>query len=720
MAQRKKKFIKRKGRRGGKEAEEESDFELVTEDRGEEDPNSCRMLPHFPAATDGGLSDVEPDTRQLVRCQNKKKKKSGGFQSMGYKVPTPIQRKTIPVILDGKDIVAMARTGSAKGPAGHGGPGAHPHPTRELALQTMKFTKELGRFTGLKIALILGGDGIIGTPGRLMHVILQMNLKLQSVEYVVLFEMGFAEQLQEIIRRLPDNRQSLLFSATLPKLLLSFFYLRMDDKPALLLHLLRNVFKPQEQTVVFVATKYHVEYLKELLTMEGVECAYIYSALDQTARKINIGKFVHRRAMVLIVTDVAARGIDIPLLDNVVNFNFPSKAKLFLHRVGRVARAGRSGVSYSLVCPDEVPFVYDLHLFLGRPLQLATPQHAADSDGVFGRVPQCLLDDEGSQLTAAHQNSLDLSNIQRVSENAYKQYLKSRPSPSPESIKRVKNTDMSNQAVHPMLESIKRVKNTDMSSMARSRDAKLVEKFSRKREERATEDRLLHPAPAAAAAGTVEVRGLDDDDSEEDEEMLQDVFSEVVGGKRRRPAQDGEDADKQRVKKSKAGGKDEEYYVPLSLGAEGTMFDQQATSAVLDMMGDEGESLNQHNRIMKWDRKKKRFVKDTGKEDQKKKVRLETGRGRGRGGRNQSFRSPGGPQLTPGGQRVRSELKTSGEILKERRKQQKHQFLQSGGLQSLRQAGRGRSGSRGGGGGGHKSSFSGGRGGGRGNKGKRR
>ncbi|KAG7246517.1 hypothetical protein CRUP_006769, partial [Coryphaenoides rupestris] len=130
----------------------------------------------------------------------------------GYKVPTPIQRKTIPVILDGKDIVAMARTGSGKSaaflipmfeklkaPQASGARALILTPTRELALQTMKFTKELGRFTGLKIALILGGDGmedqfaalhenpdiIIGTPGRLMHVILQMNLKLQSVEYVV-------------------------------------------------------------------------------------------------------------------------------------------------------------------------------------------------------------------------------------------------------------------------------------------------------------------------------------------------------------------------------------------------------------------------------------------------------------------------------------------------------------------------------------------------------
>lgn len=153
---------------------------------------------------------------------------------------------------------------------------------------------------------------------------------------------------------------------------------------------------------------------------------------------------------------------------------------------GRVARAGRSGTAYSLVCPDEMAFVYDLHLFLGRPVQLATPDHtqgrlvcndsqflnwtthlhkyplslcglfitfcsSPDSDGVYGRVPQSILDDEGSHLIASHESSLDLQNLHRVSENAYKQYLKSRPNPSAESIRRVKNTELFSMAVHPLL-----------------------------------------------------------------------------------------------------------------------------------------------------------------------------------------------------------------------------------------------------------------------------
>ncbi|KAK2911431.1 hypothetical protein Q8A67_003564 [Cirrhinus molitorella] len=830
MAQRKKKLTKRKKSSAHRDHELPSDDEEFEVAAGVKDDHdiSSRRLPRFPTSSEC-VSDVELDTRELVRAQNKKKKKSGGFQSMGlsypvykgvmkkgYKVPTPIQRKTIPVILDGKDVVAMARTGSGKtaaflipmfeklkAPQAQTGARALVlTPTRELALQTMKFTKELGKFTGLKTALILGGDSmyeqfaalhenpdiIIGTPGRLMHVIKEMNLKLQSVEYVVfdeadrLFEMGFAEQLQEIIRRLPDTRQTLLFSATLPKMIvefaragltepvlirldvdtklsdqlkLSFFHLRLDDKPALLLHLLRNVVKPPEQTVVFVATKHHVEYLKELLTVEGVECAYIYSALDQTARKINIGRFVHRKAMVLVVTDVAARGIDIPLLDNVINYNFPSKAKLFLHRVGRVARAGRGGTAFSLVCPDEVPYLYDLHLFLGRPIQLALPEHTHDADGVFGRVPQSILDDEESQLLTAHENSLDLQNLQHIAGNAYKQYLKSRPNPSAESIKRVKNTDFCSMAVHPLLgsglepmeldrllmvDSIKgyKAKSTifeinsnnktgasEVMRAKRSRDDRLVDKFSKARAERIIE---------SSVSTVTRTKPENNEDDQEDDE-LQTVFSEVVGGKRKN--QDNE-TDRPKSKKNRKSGKDEEFYIPyrpkdfnsergLSLGGDGGAFEQQASSAVLDLMGDESNTLNQHKNLMKWDRKKKRFVRDTGKEDKNKKIKTESGqvvsgnkkkksfyedwkkkykiddrasdsdgetgggiRGRSFGGRR--GRGQGGAQSQTAqqrsGSRVRSELKNRDQILKQRKQKAKQQFLQSGNMKKLRAKGR--------------------------------
>ncbi|XP_026988774.1 ATP-dependent RNA helicase DDX54 [Tachysurus fulvidraco] len=826
MAQRKKRMWKKKKLSGNREPDVDSDggdFELAAEIK--DDVVFGKKLPRFPTSADC-LSDVEPDTREMVRAQNKKKKKSGGFQSMGlsypvykgvmkkgYNVPTPIQRKTIPVILDGKDVVAMARTGSGKtaaflvpmferlkGPQAQTGARAVVlTPTRELALQTMKFTKELGRFTGLKTALILGGDSmddqfaalhenpdiIIGTPGRLMHVIMEMNLKLQNVEYVVfdeadrLFEMGFTDQLQEIIRRLPETRQTLLFSATLPKLLvefaragltdpvlirldvdsklseqlkLSFFHLRLDDKPALLLYLLRNVVKPQEQTVVFVATKHHVEYLNQLLTSQGIECAYIYSALDQTARKINIGRFVHRKAMVLLVTDVAARGIDIPLLDNVINYNFPSKAKLFLHRVGRVARAGRSGRAFSLICLDEVPFVYDLHLFLGRSLHLATVDHSHDADGVLGRVPQSILDDEDSHVLAAHEKGLDLQNLKRISENAYKQYLKSRPNPSPESIKRVKNTDLSSIAVHPLLgsgleemelerlqmvDSIKAYKSkstifeinsnnktsaSEVMRTKRSRDSRLVDRFQKTREEMKAEAQQNRSVIQSSA--TTQQHQGEEEYGDEEEEDLQGVFSKVVGGKKRK-----QDFDRPKSKKKRHSGRDEEFYIPyrpkdfesergLSLAAEGNSFDHQASSAVLDLMGDENTTLDQHTKMMRWDRKRKRFVHDTGKEDKKNKIKTESGQvvsakkskksfyeewkkkykvddaddsdGENGGGRGPKFgghRGRHGAVSQPknkDGSRVRSELKSSEQILKQRKQRSKQQFLQSGNLKKMR------------------------------------
>lgn len=163
----------------------------------------------------------------------------------------------------------------------------------------------------------------------------------------------------------------------------SFFLVREDTKAAVLLHLLRNVVRPQDQTVVFVATKHHAEYLTELLTTQRVSCAHIYSALDPTARKINLAKFTLGKCSALIVTDLAARGLDIPLLDNVINYSFPAKGKLFLHRVGRVARAGRSGTAYSLVAPDEIPTCWICTCSWAAPLPLPNPSRTPQVQPVW-------------------------------------------------------------------------------------------------------------------------------------------------------------------------------------------------------------------------------------------------------------------------------------------------------------------------------------------------
>lgn len=263
------------------------------------------------------------------------KKKSGGFEQMGlnkpvlkgiykrgYKIPTPIQRKTIPLIMEGRDVVAMAKTGSGKTACfliplfeklkqrdpKKGARALILSPTRELAIQTFKFIKDLGNFLDLKAALVLGGDSmesqfsamhlqpdiIVATPGRFLHLCVEMEQKLNAVHYVVfdeadrLFEMGFGEQLNEILKRLPDGRQMVMFSATLPRLLVDFaraglsdpalirldveskipdtldvkfVYCRPDERYATLLALLRYVIPTKKQTVVFAGTQHHVEVI---------------------------------------------------------------------------------------------------------------------------------------------------------------------------------------------------------------------------------------------------------------------------------------------------------------------------------------------------------------------------------------------------------------------------------------------------------------------------
>lgn len=831
MAQWRKKKGLRKRRGAAPQARssdsEDGEFEIQAEDDTRAQKlGPGRPLPTFP--TSECTSDMEPDMQEMVRAQNKKKKKSGGFQSMGlsypvfkgimkkgYKVPTPIQRKTIPVILDGKDVVAMARTGSGKTAcflipmferlktrsAQTGARALILSPTRELALQTMKFTKELGKFTGLKTALILGGDKmedqfsalhenpdiIIATPGRLMHVAVEMNLKLQSVEYMVfdeadrLFEMGFAEQLQEIISRLPGGHQTVLFSATLPKMLVefaragltepvlirldvdtklneqlktSFFIVREDTKAAILLHLLRSVVRPQDQTVVFVATKHHAEYVSELLRTQGVSCAHIYSALDQTARKINLAKFTHGKCSTLIVTDLAARGLDIPLLDNVINYSFPAKGKLFLHRVGRVARAGRSGTAYSLVAPDEVPYLLDLHLFLGRALTLARPHEepsgAVGVDGVLGRVPQSVVDEEDCGLRNTLEASLELRGLGRVADNAQQQYVRSRPAPSPESIKRAKELDLAALGLHPLfssrfeekelqrlrlVDSIKNYRsratifeinasNRDQSSQVmrakRQKDHKAIASFQQGRQGR--QEGPAGPAPSCPAP---EEEAPEEEKEEEAGENVEDIFTEVMCRKRQRP---GPDRGAKR-RKEEARQRDQDFYVPyrpkdfdsergLRVGGDGGAFEQQVAGAVLDLMGDEAQNLNRGQQQLKWDRKKKRFVGQSGQED-KKKIKTESGRyisssykrdlyqkwkqkqkiddrdseeegasdrrgperRRGKRGRGQGASQPRTPGAPAG--RVRSELKTKQQILKQRRRAQKVRFLQRGGLKQL-------------------------------------
>lgn len=511
-----------------------------------------------------------------------------GIRRKGYRLPTPIQRKAIPLILQGLDVVGMARTGSGKTAAfvipmleklkEHLSTATGPRavllaPTRELALQTHKVVKEIGRFMNLRTAILVGGDSmeaqftelaaapdiIVATPGRLMHHLTEIQgFSLKSVEYAVfdeadrLFEMGFEDQLKEILSSMSSSRQTLLFSATLPKLLAefaraglrdaelvrldvetklspdlstAFFTVRQDDKPAALLFMLKEVVPQNQATIVFTATRHHVEFIANLLHAEGFSVTSVHGNMDQAARKIAIAKFRAGKASILVVTDVAARGLDIPLLDNVINYDFPAKPKLFVHRAGRAARAGRVGTAYSLATREELGYLVDLHLFLSRPISPAPVRgladaaaeanmalysgNAAEQDSAmtsyFGSFPQVALDDAIEHLRQIFSVSPDISSQKHAADNAMKLYMRTRPPASPESVRRAKG--FQKEGIHPVLASA--VPSHDLGGLeAQNCLADITEKLRAYRPSATVFENEVAPARAGQGAGFMATPGI--------------------------------------------------------------------------------------------------------------------------------------------------------------------------------------------------------------------
>ena len=206
-----------------------------------------------------------------------------------------------------------------------------------------------------------------------------------------------------------------------------------------------------QQTIIFAATKHHVEFLGHFLRKAGYTVAVVYGDLDPAARKTNIGKFRANKSQFLIVTDIAARGIDIPLLDNVINYDFPMTPKLFVHRVGRAARAGRSGTAFSFVAYDEMPYMLDVHLFLGRqPCNVAPEDDETLEDPstvVYGSFAPDLIDTDCESIRTWVKDDTWLNSQLKPRANAYKAYHRSRSKASPQSSRRFK--ELPPAAVHP-------------------------------------------------------------------------------------------------------------------------------------------------------------------------------------------------------------------------------------------------------------------------------
>jgi len=349
----------------------------------------------------------------------------------GYSEPTPVQRQAIPVILEGRDILAGAQTGTGKTagftlpllqllklrPQHH--PGPRPvralilTPTRELAAQVAESVHTYGKYLPLTSAVIFGGvninpqierlrrgvDILVATPGRLLDHVSQKTLDLATVEILVLDEadrmldMGFIHDIRRILALLPQRRQNLLFSATY-----SDDIRRLADKllhrPALIEVARRNtaaervsqVVHPVDrerkrellsfmigsenwrQVLVFTRTKHGANRLSQQLEKDGISSAAIHGNKSQGARTRALSDFKKGEVRVLVATDIAARGLDIDQLPHVVNYELPNVPEDYVHRIGRTGRAGNEGQALSLVCVDEHKLLGDIERLLKRDL----------------------------------------------------------------------------------------------------------------------------------------------------------------------------------------------------------------------------------------------------------------------------------------------------------------------------------------------------------------
>ena len=347
----------------------------------------------------------------------------------GYTNPSPIQQKAIPPILEGKDVLASAQTGTGK-TAGFTLPilqilsqGKHLSnrpvraliltPTRELAAQILANIKEYSEFLDLRTTVLFGGvnqkpqvaqlrqgiDILVATPGRLLDLHNQGLLSLAKVEILVLDEadrmldMGFVRDIEKIIKLVPTRRQNLMFSATFSKdikklatgilnnpvhveatpenttvdaITQKVYPTAKEKKTELIIKLITD--GNWKQILVFTRTKQGANKLTEAMISAGIKAAAIHGNKGQGARTKALAGFKDGSLTALVATDIAARGLDIPLLPHVINFELPNIPEDYVHRIGRTGRAGANGEAISLFSPDETVFLRDIEKLIGMKL----------------------------------------------------------------------------------------------------------------------------------------------------------------------------------------------------------------------------------------------------------------------------------------------------------------------------------------------------------------
>jgi len=346
------------------------------------------------------------------------------LDKLQYKVPTPIQEKSIPAGIEGKDLMGLAQTGTGKTlafgipmiQAALGGKqGLVILPTRELALQVQEMVAKIGGPLGIRTALLVGGESnyrqvqslhrlphiVVGTPGRIIDHLQQKTLNLNKVGILVLDEadrmldMGFEPQLKRILTTVPRERQTLLFSATMPKNILALansymkltlrieiappgttlekvtqelYFIARNDKPRLLEKLL---YEYRGSVLVFSRTKHGAKKIATSIRALGHTAAELHSNRSLGQRREALEGFRNGKYRVLVATDIAARGIDVKGIELVLNYDLPDNAEDYVHRIGRTARAGASGHAISFATPDQRFDVRDIERLIRGTLPLA-------------------------------------------------------------------------------------------------------------------------------------------------------------------------------------------------------------------------------------------------------------------------------------------------------------------------------------------------------------
>ncbi len=348
----------------------------------------------------------------------------------GYTTPTPVQEQAIPVILEGRDVIGIAQTGTGKTAAFslplihhivttyHAPLTRRPRalilaPTRELAAQILESIHGYGRNTKVRSTAIFGGVGqtpqvralqkgvdiLVATPGRLLDLVQQQHVVLSEVEYLVLDEadrmldMGFINDIKKILSHIPSRRQTLLFSATLSRSVERFakpllknphkvevapqgatadrveqriLFVDTDKKNELLIHLLNQ--EHLDKVLVFVKTKHRANKLAAMLSKNKIRARAIHGDKSQNQRIQALKSFTDGSTRVLVGTDVAARGLDIDDISHVINYDLPLDTENYVHRIGRTARAGAEGVAYSFATPDDKALLNQIQQLIGQEI----------------------------------------------------------------------------------------------------------------------------------------------------------------------------------------------------------------------------------------------------------------------------------------------------------------------------------------------------------------